>query len=164
MNKRYVIDTIPNSTTVAIYRVPKGAEIISGGTMVEPMSIQYKTTEYEKYREQYGIAFIFEDNIPVIDFYTVPLINVFATDSFGGFFGRLETSTEISCEEPICYINQKKDCFIVANSANEFLRFINEGLWENILKTTKKTNQIVVYKSKADAEESGVMFLGNQQM
>jgi hypothetical protein len=51
----------------------KDAEVIPTGTTIYYMSTKYKNEEYQKYADNYDIHFIFDDDIPTLSFYTVPL-------------------------------------------------------------------------------------------
>lgn len=51
------------------------------GTTLYPMSVKDKNTEYQRYADTYDLKFIFDDDIPQIDFYTVPRVDIFAKDS-----------------------------------------------------------------------------------
>lgn len=45
----------------------------------------YKDDTYTMLADLYDIRFIFESNIPIVNFYTVPRIDIFATDSNNGY-------------------------------------------------------------------------------
>ena len=63
----------------------RGGRLVSAGTTVYAMSTSYRNAEYERYARDYGIHFIFEGGLPAIDFYTVPWVDIFAEDGFGGY-------------------------------------------------------------------------------
>ncbi|USK57886.1 hypothetical protein LIS82_27160 (plasmid) [Cytobacillus solani] len=53
-------------------------------TTIYSMSVYHKNDEYQKYANDYDIQFIFDDDIPHLEFYTVPFIDIMAKDSKGG--------------------------------------------------------------------------------
>lgn len=110
----------------------KPIEIILSGTTIYSMPIKYKN-EYTDLESRKKIHFIFDDFIPQIDFYTVPLIDIFAKDNHGGFFGTLGTTIDLDDTKAlICYIDKDKNVFKVADCLREFIfEFdnVNEDLW-----------------------------------
>ena len=68
--------------------IPENGEVIVlTGVSVNSMPLSVKRKEgeaYDDFARKYGIYFIFDDCIPEIDFYTVPKIEVAATDNVGG--------------------------------------------------------------------------------
>ncbi|SHO53125.1 hypothetical protein [Anaerocolumna xylanovorans] len=78
--------------------------------------------------------------------------DIFAKDSLGGLFGTIGQTTGMDDAAPICYINEKKECFLIANSLRIFLRMVtSECEWRtNMI----PSHGIVFYKSKTDAEHS----------
>lgn len=95
--------------------------IIPAGTKITAMPTHDKNTEYERYANDYDIHFIFEDNLPTLNIYTVPAVEVFANDRSGGLFGQLYTDLE-NHSFPIIYINTKNESFLVAESIEYFLQ------------------------------------------
>lgn len=99
----------------------KDAEAVPAGTTVYSMSVKHKCEEYKKIAEQFDIKFIFDDNVPLIDFYTVPRVDIFAVNSEDGFLGTVGSITDIEGSSKICYINKNRKCFTVAESLKELL-------------------------------------------
>lgn len=60
-------------------------KVMAAGTTIYSMPCNEKNNEYEKYAKEYDIHFIFADIIPHINFYTIPQVDIMATDSLGGF-------------------------------------------------------------------------------
>ncbi|WP_042148468.1 hypothetical protein [Paucisalibacillus sp. EB02] len=122
-------------------------EVILAGTTIFPMSAQYKNEEYQKYASDYDIQFIFDDDIPHLEFFTVPHIDIMAKDSKGGFIGTVYQQCDSESDAPICYINRDLECFIISENEIDFLS--NIGTWQDNM---KPYNKITVYRSKAEAE------------
>ena len=144
MNKVY-LDMTKRANCPAIWI--KDTEVITSGTTVYNMNSNDKNETYQQYADEYDIYFIFNDNIPKVSFYTVPQVDVFATDSEGGLIGTVGSMTDLQSDLPICYINKNKECFLIATSGKEFLEITNN--WKNNI---KPYNEVVFYASKLDAE------------
>lgn len=122
-------------------------EVILAGTTIFPMSAHDKNEEYQKFASDYDIQFIFDDNIPHLEFFTVPHVDIMAKDSKGGFIGTVYQQCDLESDAPICYINRDLECLIISENAEDFLS--NIGTWQDNLKPYDK---ITVYRSKAEAE------------
>ncbi|WP_066299175.1 hypothetical protein [Bacillus sp. FJAT-29937] len=125
----------------------RDTEIISAGTTIFSMSVNDRNKEYQKYANDYDIQFIFDDNIPHLEFYTVPHVDILAKDSKGGFIGTVGQQCDLESDAPICYINKDLECFIISDNGEDFLSKIES--WQDNLKPYSK---ITVYRSKAEAE------------
>ena len=121
----------------------KDEEVCFTGTVVNILSTQNKDDIYFKYEREYDIHFIFKDNVPVIDFYTVPFIEIFAQDSMGGLIGSMTNETD-----PVYYIAPDKQCYIIAESVDKFLE--NPSMWKEEL---VPDNTIRIYNSKEEAKK-----------
>lgn len=124
----------------------KDTEIIPAGTTIYTMSVKDKSEEYDRFAKDYDIHFIFEDNIPVIDFYTIPRVDIFATDSKGGYIGTIGEMTDLEGNAPICYIDETKKCYLIAKAAKEFLGKVSK--WKNELENYE---HLQFYASKKEA-------------
>lgn len=129
----------------------KDTEIIPAGTTVYSMSVKHKNEEYERFAKEYDIHFIFNDNIPVIDFYTIPRVDIFAIDSAGGYIGTIGGMTGLEGDAAICYIDMKRKCYLIAENSTEFLQ--NVSNWNNRLMPYEK---IKFYISKTEAEKENI--------
>lgn len=145
MNKVYVdVTELDKCVCIAI----KDKEVIKAGSTVYSMSSNEKNENYQQYADNYDIHFIFDDDIPELSFYTVPQVDVFATDSENGLIGTVGSMTDLESDSPICYINKNKKCFFIANNLKEFLERTDN--WKNNLKSY---NEVVFYESKLEAEK-----------
>lgn len=97
------------------------AEVVLAGTTVNAMSVKHKNCEYLRFAEEYDIQFIFADNVPEVDFYSFPMVDVFAIDSVGGYIGSVGQSTDLEADIPVCYIDAEKMCYLIATNGNDFL-------------------------------------------
>ncbi len=142
--KKLYYDKTENTDCVSIF--VKDAEVIPAGTTVSSMSIKNKNKEYQKFSEEYDINFIFDDNIPEIDFYAVPQVDVFAFDSKGGFFAAVGGITDLDGTEPVCYIDNNRKCFIIADSMRNFLKLAS--CWQ---KNMVPDEEITFFSTKKEA-------------
>ena len=122
MRKVY-LDTTQADMCISVY--VKDAEVVPAGASVNAMSVKHKNSEYQKFAEEYDIHFIFADDVPKVDFYTVPMVDIFAVDSAGGYVGSVGQLTDLEADIPICYIDFEKRCYLIATNGNDFLRKVS---------------------------------------
>ena len=146
MRKVYFDKTAPENACTSVY--VRNAEVIAAGTTIYSMSIKEKNAEYQKFAEEYKIHFIFDDKLPTIDFYTVPWVDIFATDGNGGLFGTIGSITDLNADAPICYMDQEHTCFLAAENGNDFLTAA--GSWREHLRPYAG---ITFYRSKEEAKQ-----------
>ncbi|MGP6140568.1 hypothetical protein [Jeotgalibaca sp. A127] len=144
--KRVYLDRTAHSGAVGV--IVPDAQIIPVGTTIYYMPIALKSEEYDNFADKYGIHFIFADDIPEIDFYTVPHIDIFATDGKGGFLGTVGNTSDLESDSPICFISKEKICYLLFENGSEFLEKV-----ENWQKQMKLYEGIKFYNNRTDAEE-----------
>ena len=155
MKKVYVDkNEMPGATSLWM----KDVEIEWAGVVVYSMSVEDKDENYQRYEEQYDIQFIFDDKQPNIDFYTVPMVEIFAIDSEGGYIGSVGESVDYESTAPICYINKNKECYLIAEN---FKYLIDNP--ENWKQKMQPYYEIEIFSSKEDAEKN-FEFLDVNQM
>jgi hypothetical protein len=125
----------------------KDTEVIPAGTTIYPMSVHHKNEEYQKYASDYDIQFIFNDDIPHLEFFTVPYVDIMAKDMIVKVVLSELLVNNLERDAPICYINKDLECLIISENGKDFLS--NIGTWQDNLKPYDK---ITVYRSKAEAE------------
>lgn len=127
-------------------------EIVQAGTTVFAMSSKDKNEEYLRIEERNGLFFIFDDNIPKIDFYTVPRIDIFARDNQGGYWGTVGRISDIEdFNSPICYIDKTRNVFKVADCMSDFLLPV-ETIGERI-NHRELMEEITFYSSVEEAKK-----------
>lgn len=131
----------------AVFVNLEDAEIISAGTTINSMGVHNRNEEYQRYANDYDIQIIFDDDIPHLEFFTVPHVDIVAEDSKGGFIGIVYQQCDSESDAPICYINRDLECFIISGNVEDFLS--NIGTWQDNMEPYDK---ITVYRSKAEAE------------
>ena len=129
----------------------KDAEVNWAGATVYSMSVKHKNQEYQRFADEYDIHFIFDDNIPVLDFYTIPLVDIFATDSDGGYLGSVGEGIDLEGNVPICYIDKGRNCYLIAPNSKEFFNNVvnwkkNMTLYENVEFFSSNTEAMKKYE------------------
>lgn len=144
MRKVY-LDETEVSSCKSVY--VKDTEVIKSGATIYIMPLKDKNSEYQRYADEYDIHFIFEDNIPVVDFYTIPQVDIFAVDSTGGFVGSVGEMTDFESDSIICYIDKNRKCYLIANDGKEFLRNVEQ--WKRNL---MPYDNVEMFSSREEAE------------
>ena len=144
MRKIYIDrNSVPGPTSVWI----KDAEVIWAGAVLSSMNVKHKNEDYKKIASKHDVHFIFDDEIPVVDFYTVPLVDIFAMDSTGGYIGSIGEAAYFGSNATICYISPQKECFFIADNFSEFINHLN--VWNEHM---VPYNELEFFCSKEDAE------------
>lgn len=132
--------------------IPENGEVIVlTGVSVNSMPLSVKRKEgevYDDFARKYGIHFIFDDCIPAIDFYTVPKIEVAATDNVGGFIASVGEPFSLHDSVPLIYISAERKAYLITEDSREFLSIASK--WKEKL---TPYDGITLYKSKEDARK-----------
>lgn len=144
--KKLYLDVTEAEECMAVYI--KDAEIIRAGATIYSMPVKDNNAEYKRYADEYDIHFIFDNDVPQVDFYTVPQVDIIATDSCGGFIGTVGQTTDFQSDALICYIDRFHNCYLIAGNAEDFIKCA--AIWKNCL---KKYDGITFFKEKSEAEK-----------
>ena len=148
MEKLYLDRTeIPDNMAIIVRK----AEIIETGTTIYSMSVREDNELYRKFAEEYDIRFIFDDRIPVVEFYAVPRLDIFATDSRGGYF--VTVGSCFDRDLPVYYMDAAGDFFLVAESGSAFVE--NAPNWRAVLKPWAG---VEIFPTKDAAKEKYTLF------
>ena len=132
--------------------IPENGEtIVFTGVSVYSMPLSVKRDEgeaYDDFARKYGIHFIFDDCIPEINFYTVPWIEIGATDNDGGFIASVGESFSLYNSVPLIYIASDRNIYLITEDSSEFLS-IASGWKEKLT----PYDGIALYASKEDARK-----------
>ncbi|MBQ1937530.1 MAG: hypothetical protein II364_01020, partial [Bacteroidales bacterium] len=105
--------------------IPENGEtIVFTGVSVNSMPLSVKREEgeaYDDFAQKYGINFIFDDCIPEIDFYTVPKIEVAATDNDGGFIASVGEPFSLRDPVPLIYISADRKVYLITEDSSKLL-------------------------------------------
>lgn len=128
-----------------------GESIVLTGVSVCSMPLSVKQKEgrlYADFAQKYGIQFLFDDDIPSIDFYTVPRLDIAATDCKGGFIASVGDPFDLSQSVTLVYISPDKNCYLITNDSTEFLAIVHD--WRSRLSPFRK---VEIFDSKDQAKE-----------
>lgn len=148
--------------TMCIGAFVADAEVSPAGAVVSSMPVRHKNSEYQRYADEYNIHFIFDDKVPEVDFYTIPMVDIFATDSEGGYIGSVGQATDLQKEIPICYIDKDKKCFLIADSGMGFLDKVKK--WKLSWKTDMKPCADVEFLTSLEEAQKKYEFLDRKAM
>lgn len=130
--------------------IPENGEVIVlTGVSVNSMPLTVKRKEgeaYDDFARKYGIHFIFDDCIPEIDFYTVPKIEVAATDNVGGFIASVGEPFSLHESVPLIYISAERRAYLITEDSSQFLSIASK--WKEKL---TPYDGVALYASKEDA-------------
>lgn len=110
----------------------KDTQLIPAGASVYSMPVSLKNEVYEKFAREFDVHFIFDDQIPGIDFYAVPFLSIFAVDSSGGMFTSVGSLTDFESDAKIVYIAPDRKIYHLADNGKEFIESI--ALWRENMK------------------------------
>lgn len=128
-----------------------GDTIVLTGVSVNsiPLSVKRKEGElYADFARKYGIHFIFDDDIPEIDFYAIPRLDIGARDNAGGFIASISEPFSLSDSICLVYISTDRKCYLITNDATEFLSIVSD--WKGRL---TPYDGIKLYTSEDKAKE-----------
>lgn len=138
-----------SGTEGAIGYISDGEPVIPVGVSINamPMSIKKKEWElYQQFAKDNDVYFLFEDNIPTVDFYAVPRVDIVATDSAGGLIASVGEVFSLSESVPLIYISPKKTCFLITSDSTQFLSIASQ--WKKHL---APYDGVTLYPSKEAA-------------
>jgi len=104
----------------------KAKNIIFAGKSILSMPVNDKNEmAFQILANEYDVHFIFDDKIPQIEFYPVPLVGVFASDSSNGYFCSTNPELDILEEDaPIYYIDDKLNYYYLSSNLINFLSIV----------------------------------------
>lgn len=144
----YYLDmTDPANSCMSI--VLEGVKIIQAGTTIYAMPVSEKNLEYDEIAEKGDIHFIFDDNVPKVNFYAVPRVDVFATVSDGGYLATYGEITDIESHSRILYISKDGEVRIAAPHLRKLIS--QKKSWKNNM---QKTKMVKLYASKEEAMQT----------
>ena len=112
-----------------------GETIVLTGVSVNSMPLSVKQREGELYADfakKHGIHFIFDDDIPEIDFYSVPRLDIGARDNDGGFIASVSESFSLSDSICLVYISPDRKCYLLTKDATEFLTIVSDWRYDGV--------------------------------
>lgn len=116
MRKVYLDCTAGEAISVYI----RDTEVIPAGTTIYSISSRCRNAEYDRWGQEYGISFIFDDMQVEVPFFAVPWVDIFAVDNQGGYLGTVGEMTDMEGDAPVCYFKEGK-CYLIAESGPDFM-------------------------------------------
>ena len=135
----------------AVGFISDGEPVIPVGVSINamPMSVKKKEWElYQQFAKDNDVLFLFEDNVPIVDFYAVPRVDIAATCSDGGLIASVGEAFDLHSNIPLIYISPTQECFLITEDATRFLSIAAE--WKTRL---TPYHEVKLYPSKAAAME-----------
>ena len=111
--------------------VLKNVKPIPAGTSIFSMPDVAKTQKWKSFADMYDIHFIYDNDMPDVNFYAVPQFHIMAMDSNGGLIGIVGGKDSLNTHLPIAYVSADRECFWVASSGNSFFENLNQ--WKRFL-------------------------------
>lgn len=144
--KKLYIDATQLNAGIGI--IANDAEVIYTGATVYSVPVGNKSdrAKYAEFANEYDLKFILDDDTLEIDFYTVPKIDIFATDSRGGLFAAVGCVDDDSF---VCYIDKDRKCYDAADNFKELITKVKEGRFQK--SDASLTDRITFFKSREDA-------------
>lgn len=113
----------------------------------------HPTQEYLAVEKSHGISFLYKDQAPEVPFYTVPIVDLFARDSRGGWLGTGADNRDL--KDDVLYFRDGV-CYAAADSMKEFL---SDSNWRARLQPCP---QIEVFSSRQEAQEKYTIYMLSQ--
>jgi len=139
-----------SGTEGAVGYISDGEPVIPVGVKINAMPMSVKNKEWEIYQQfarDNDVHFLFEDNLPTIDFYAVPQVEIAATDSVGGLIASVGEDFSLSHSVPLIYISPQRKCFLITADSTQFLSIASQ--WKEHL---VPYDGVMLYASKEAAK------------
>ena len=149
--KKLYVDMTENNSCSSIFM--KDTEIIRAGVTIYSMPVADRNREYQKLADDHDVHFIYDDDNISADFYTIPYVDIMATDSDGGYICTIGEMSDLDSKAPICYIDKNKKVFLIAEDFKTFLA--NADSWKMSL---VPYDEITFFASKEEAEKEYEFF------
>lgn len=130
--------------------IPENGEtVICTGVSFHSMPLSVKKKEgkaYAAFARDYGISFLFDDDIPAIDFYSVPRVDIAAVDRDGGFIASVGEPFSLHHRVPLIYISKERKAYLITSDSTDFLPLAAH--WKDHL---QPYDGVALYASREDA-------------
>ncbi|MBQ6933485.1 MAG: hypothetical protein IJN37_03755 [Clostridia bacterium] len=120
--KKILVDTESASSVVAVFGREDGEVIECVPSGVEVINTRNENPVYDILERDFNVIFCRGCKREDFQFYTVPRLSVFATDSFENAIGTLWGAGDISDDDyPVAMVSLENNGYILANSLKDFL-------------------------------------------
>ena len=131
----------------------KEDEFITCGKITTPIVDEDDSNFINTTKEKYGINFFLDEQDCSTEIYTVPYINIFASDE-SGVYAVINDFPDIESKKSICYIDKHTlKAYNLKYTLSNFITAINNGTLKKQLCTPLTDEHITVFKNKLEAQK-----------
>lgn len=131
----------------------KEDEFITCGKITTPIADGNDLTFINTAKEKYGINFFLDEQECSTEIYTIPYINIFASDE-SGVYAVINDFPDIESKKSICYINKHTlKAYNLKYTLSDFITAINNGTFKKQLYTPLTDEHITVFQNKLEAQK-----------
>lgn len=131
----------------------KEDEFITCGKITTPIVDGNDSNFINTAKEKYGIKFFLDEQDCSTEIYTVPYINIFASDE-NGVYAVINDFPDTESNKHICYINTElQTAYDLQYTLTEFVNSINNGNFKKQLNNQIESEDLTVYRNISDAKK-----------
>lgn len=131
----------------------KEDEFITCGKITTPIVDENDSNFINTIKEKYGINFFLDEQECSTKIYTIPYINIFASDE-SGVYAVINDFPDIESKKSICYIDKHTlKAYNLKYTLSNFITAINNGTLKKQLYTPLTDEHITVFQNKLEAEK-----------
>lgn len=131
----------------------KNDEFITCGKIATPIVNDDDWEFIKAIKEKYGINFFLDERDCSTEIYTVPYINIFASDE-SGVYAVINDFPDTESNKHICYINTElQTAYDLQYTLTEFVNSINNGEFNKQLNNQIASKDLTVYHNISDAKK-----------
>lgn len=137
----------------AYFIYSKNDEFITCGKITTPIADGDDSNFINTAKEKYGINFFLDERDCSTEIYTVPYINIFASDE-SGVYAVINDFPDTESNKHICYINTElQTAYDLQYTLTEFVNSINNGNFKKQLNNQIESEDLTVYCNISDAKK-----------
>lgn len=131
----------------------KNDEFITCGKIAIPIVDKDDSNFINTAKEKYGINFFLDEQECSTEIYTVPYINIFASDE-SGIYAVTDDFPDTKSNKHICYINiESLTAYDLQYTLTEFINSINNGKFKKRLNNQITNKDLTVYRNISEAKK-----------
>lgn len=131
----------------------KNDEFITCGKITTPIVDEDDSNFINTAKEKYGINFFLDEQDYSTKIYTIPYINIFASDE-SGVYAVINDFPDIESKKSICYIDKHTlKAYNLKYTLSDFITAISNGTLKKQLYTPLTDEHITVFQNKLEAQK-----------
>lgn len=131
----------------------KEDEFITCGKITTPIVDENDSNFINTIKEKYGINFFLDEQECSTEIYTIPYINIFASDK-NGIYAVINDFPDIESKKSICYIDKHTlKTYNLKYTLSNFITAISNGTLKKQLYTPLTDEHITVFQNKLEAQK-----------